>query len=117
MERKDRWFIAAGVGLALSLAALVSPFASSAPDGLEKVAEEKGFARKADAPVWKQAPMPDYSAAAVGNGPTLPGLVGTAAAFLAVLAVARLIARKRTGNDRHADAGASRLRRKRGPPP
>ncbi|MGB3768113.1 MAG: PDGLE domain-containing protein, partial [Phormidesmis sp.] len=36
-------FFLIGLGVALIIAAVVSPFASSNPDGLERVAEDLGF--------------------------------------------------------------------------
>jgi hypothetical protein len=48
MTRTVRIFVLAGLLVGLGLALLLSPLASSAPDGLEKVAEEEGFAEAAD---------------------------------------------------------------------
>lgn len=60
--------VAAGLALSLLLAGLVSPHASSWPDGLEKVAERLGFTERAsEEGVWRASPIPDY---------TLPGLKG-----------------------------------------
>ena len=60
---RKMWGAAAmGFGLALVLALFVSPLASSAPDGLEKVAEQKQFAKLADgSAVWQASVLPDYS--------------------------------------------------------
>jgi uncharacterized membrane protein len=45
---RSRWGIAiAGLGIAVVLVAFVSPFASSSPDGLERVADDEGFLRTA----------------------------------------------------------------------
>lgn len=56
-------FILAGLAISVALALIVSPFASSSPDGLEKVAEDKGFLEKAEEtePAWNSAPIPDYA--------------------------------------------------------
>jgi hypothetical protein len=48
MTRTVGIFVLAGLLVGLGLALLVSPLASSAPDGLEKVAKEEGFAEAAD---------------------------------------------------------------------
>ena len=48
MSRTAGIFVLAGLLVGLGLAVLVSPLASSAPDGLEKVAQEEGFAEAAD---------------------------------------------------------------------
>ncbi len=43
-KRKALWlFVVGGLLVALALAFFVSPYASSSPDGLNKVAEDKGF--------------------------------------------------------------------------
>ena len=41
---KTRWFVAAGVLVAILLAGIVSIYASGDPDGLTKVSEDHGFA-------------------------------------------------------------------------
>lgn len=70
------------LGLALLVAALlavfVSPWASSSPDGLEKVAEDKGFMEKAEEkpPSWRHSPVPDYAVKGVKNGRVATGLSG-----------------------------------------
>ncbi len=115
-------FILAGFLVSAALALLVSPWASSAPDGLEKVAEEKGFIEKAEEtePAWDSAPIPDYAvpgltekavdeeSGEVVEEPTklataLAGLVGTAAVFLIAWGLA-LVLKKR---DRKGAVGVS----------
>lgn len=62
-----------GVGLLIATAAaLLSPLASGDPDGLERVAEEKGFIGQALTPLFNL--LPDY---------TIPGLDGPASTILA----------------------------------
>jgi hypothetical protein len=50
-----RVFVVLAVAVAVGLATAVAPFASSSPDGLERVAQQQGFAEhgreRADAPV------------------------------------------------------------------
>jgi cobalt/nickel transport system permease protein len=77
---------AAGLALAVALAVFGSPFASEAPDGLEKVAEQKGFMQAAseDKVVWTKALFPDYKVTAIGSekvSTSLGGVIGTMAAF------------------------------------
>ena len=48
------------------LMAIISPLASSSPDGLEKVAEDKGFIEKAAEAPYKL--MADYLFPGVENG-------------------------------------------------
>ena len=70
--------------LALGVAVLISPFASSAPDGLERVAHELGFLDKAAEKVFVESPIPDYLMPGVENerGATaLAGFIGTVLTF------------------------------------
>ena len=81
------------IGLLLALAvALISPLASSAPDGLERVAEDKGFIETAkDGPYSLIA---DYVFPGVGNeaaATILAGIVGTVILFGLSYGVARLL--------------------------
>jgi len=81
-----------GLIAALVLAMGLSPFASSAPDGLERVAERLGFAGAAAAA--QAAPLPDYAVTALqGDLPlvstALAGAIGTVVAFFVAWLVAR----------------------------
>jgi hypothetical protein len=70
--------IAVGLGLAV-VVALFSPWASSHPDGLERVAEDEGFLEKAEDPSYEI--IPDYTFPGVENervATILSGLVGIA---------------------------------------
>ncbi len=78
MNNRRNWalLIAVGVGLALAIT-LVSPFASSHPDGLEKVAEDKEFLHTAKDPGYEI--IPDYTFPGVENerlATILSGVVG-----------------------------------------
>lgn len=65
------WLLAA-----LILAFFISPFASPSPDGLEKVAEDKGFLEKGEgAPVFA-SPVPDYAWPGIDNERIATGLAG-----------------------------------------
>ena len=77
---KRKWWI---VGLLIALAVtLISPLASAWPDGLERVAENKGFIEDAqDAPYEV---IPDYVLPGIGNealATILAGIVGTLVVF------------------------------------
>jgi hypothetical protein len=77
---KRKWWI---VGLLIALAVtLISPLASAWPDGLERVAEDKGFIEDAqDAPYEV---IPDYVLPGIGNealATILAGIVGTLVVF------------------------------------
>jgi len=84
------------VGLIVSLLlAVLSPLASSHPDGLERVVEEHGpAAAEARQP---PVPMPDYAMPGVASesaATILAGLAGTLAVFAAALLLGRLVARR-----------------------
>lgn len=81
MEKNIKTFVFISLIVALILAIFISPFASSSPDGLEKVAEDKGFIEKAlDEGVWKFSPIPDYAFPGIGSeaiATAIAGLIGT----------------------------------------
>lgn len=58
MNKKE---IIIALGIALFLAFIISPFASSSPDGLERVAEDRGFLEKAEIEPAFVSPIPDYA--------------------------------------------------------
>jgi len=85
-----------GLAAALLLAIAISPFASSSPDGLEKVAEEKGFIEKGEVEPFVQSPVPDYSMPGVkseGLATSLGGAAGTLLVFGLGMGTAALIGR------------------------
>jgi cobalt/nickel transport protein len=69
-----RRFFLAFVVFALLLAGVVSGFASEAPDGLERVAHDEGFADRAQEHVAADGPLADYG---------VPGLEGLASGGVA----------------------------------
>lgn len=93
-------FVVGALVVSVALAVLVSPFASSSPDGLERVAQEKGFADAAQAPVWRFSPLPDYQVPGISDprfGTSLAGLLGVAALFAAVVLLGRAFGKWRPG--------------------
>ena len=80
------------VGLLLALVlAIASPLASSHPDGLEWVAEQKGFLDAAQGPLYQI--IPDYVFPGVTNealATILAGIIGTLIVFGVALGVAYL---------------------------
>ena len=95
MKARHKGFIWIGLGIALLLALLLSPFASSSPDGLEKVAETKGFAEKGEGgSFWEHAPFKDYILPGIKNekiSKGIAGLTGTLAVFFIVMGLGKLI--------------------------
>jgi hypothetical protein len=88
-----RWWL---IGLALALAvALFSPLASSHPDGLERVAEDKGFMERAGEAPYEL--IPDYVFPGIDNeavATILAGLVGTGVVFGLVYGLAWVLRRQ-----------------------
>ncbi len=81
-------FVLAGLALCVMLVLVLLPHASSSPDGLERVAADKGFEGKAQ-DVWTSAPAKGYT--------TWAALAGVAAIFLLGWGLA-LVLRKRPEN-------------------
>jgi cobalt/nickel transport protein len=84
------WYYALLVSL--FMAAVLSLFASTDPDGLERVAEDLGFKEHETEPIIS-SPMPDYT---VPDAPryvstALAGLAGTLIIFAAVFLIAKLL--------------------------
>ena len=74
-----------GLAIALLCAGVLSFYAAAAPDGLEWVAEQLGFAHAAGQPVgW--SPLPGYQLAGVADARWSGGLAGVAGTLL-VLAI------------------------------
>ena len=84
-----KWFTILALALAIGLATAASPFASGSPDGLERVASDKGFAARGET---RTAPVLDYatdSKAATG----VAGFAGTLLVFALGAGVARVVRR------------------------
>lgn len=79
----------------LLITGILSLFASASPDGLEKVAEEKGFIAKAlEYPLTVF--MPDYALSGTSNeylATALAGVLGTIIVFLFVYFLVRGLSR------------------------
>ncbi|HEY9698776.1 MAG TPA: PDGLE domain-containing protein [Trichocoleus sp.] len=88
LSSRNRAFMVLGLSIALLIAVFLSPFASSNPDGLDRVAQDHGFDQKAipDAPARKLPFHTIFDEYAVRGVPSaiatpLAGLVGTLATF------------------------------------
>jgi len=95
-----RTFVLSGIAVALVLAFLVSPFASSSPDGLEKVASDKGIDASVTDHELADSPLADYAVVGVENGSLstgLAGLAGVAVTLAIVMGLVMLLKRSRLG--------------------
>jgi cobalt/nickel transport protein len=96
-----RLFLIAGLLVTIGLALVVSGFASSSPDGLEKVAEDKGFLETAKDHLFADGPLADYTVQGVDNerlSTGLSGLIGVLITFGLGLAVFALLRVTRRGS-------------------
>ncbi|MBI5091732.1 MAG: PDGLE domain-containing protein [Candidatus Hydrogenedentes bacterium] len=96
MTRASKFFVIAG--MAIAVLALLAPFASKTPDGLEKVAQDAGFAERGEAgPAGRFTLLRDYAIPGVHNkfaSTALAGLIGAALVFGVTFGVGRMLARR-----------------------
>lgn len=96
MSRRRFWLLALLV--AAALATIASPFASSSPDGLERVADDHSFAAVATSTrVAEAAPIPDYAFPGVADAriaTAAAGLAGTLLVAALGIGVARAARRR-----------------------
>ena len=72
-------FVALALALAVGLATAVSPFASPQPDGLERVAGDKGFLDAGTThAVQESSPIPDYAFPGIADERLATGVAGFA---------------------------------------
>jgi len=97
MKRNTK-FIIAGLGISLVVAFFVSPWASSLPDGLEKVIERFVPAERNEETEQRPfSPLPDYGIPGIGSerlSTGLAGIIGTVVVFAAVFFLGKALARR-----------------------
>jgi hypothetical protein len=99
VKKDAKLFVAAGLLLASGLALLVSPFASGSPDGLNRVAIEKGFAKSATDHSLDNSPVAGYVVQSVDDdrvGKGISGLIGVLLTFGVGLALFATLRRFRS---------------------
>lgn len=92
-------FIAIGLAAAAALVIFVAPRANANPDGLEKVAADKGIDAGVRAHSLGDSPFADYGTSGVDHaamGTAVAGLVGIAATFVVCAALVYLVRRRRS---------------------
>ncbi len=95
---KGRWFVLGAVTLVVVLAGFVSYYASTSPDGLNKIAADQGLATSSP-PISATTPLAGYDVTGVGNpraSKAVAGVVGVAVTF-AISGGLVVIVRRRRG--------------------
>jgi cobalt/nickel transport system permease protein len=80
-----RTFLIGGVLAAIFMAAVVSQFAASSPDGLERVAEEQGFADSAEDHAFSNGLFADYATRGIDNDQLSLAVAGSAGVALTLV--------------------------------
>jgi len=96
MDKKAIFF---GLIVAIFLAIAISPFASPWPDGLEKVAQDKGFLKKGEVEPPLRSPIPNYTWPRIKNeklATSIAGVVGTLIVYGVGYGLAALIRHHKT---------------------
>lgn len=90
-------FLRAGLLVSLAIAGVLSYYASSQPDGLEKVAEDKGFLDTAKDSVNAGTPLADYGITGLENerlSVGLSGIIGVIVTLIVAFAIFKTLAKK-----------------------
>ncbi|HEY7077632.1 MAG TPA: PDGLE domain-containing protein [Solirubrobacteraceae bacterium] len=96
-----KWFTVLALAFAIGLATAAAPFASSSPDGLERVAGDHAFVDNGRlAKVQKSSPVPDYAFPGIDDphvATGVAGFVGTLGVFALGFGVAAVARRRARG--------------------
>lgn len=99
---RNRAFVISGLGIALLIAVFLSPFASSNPDGLDRVSQDHGFEKKAsEEPIAHRLPFyhifAEYKLRGVPEQVATPaaGLTGTLVVFGLAWGAGKILVRNR----------------------
>jgi cobalt/nickel transport protein len=105
-QSRNKAFVLTGLGVALLIAVFLSPFASSDPDGLDRVSGDLGFEDRAtEQPPAHKLPFAalfdEYAAKGVPAGLATPiaGLVGTLVTFGLAWGAGKLLVKSRSAHD------------------
>jgi hypothetical protein len=98
-----RAFTVLALAVAIGLAFAVSPFASTSPDGLTRVSEDKSFADRGKLhSIQDDSPIPAYEFPGIENdrlAKGVAGFVGTLGVFAVGCGVALVLRRRTRGAD------------------
>ena len=95
---KNKRFYLIGLAISLVIAGFLSFYASSSPDGLEKVAIDLGFIDAAKDSAVADSALADYGVAGVENerlSVGIAGVIGVIATGLVMMLIVRMIGRKK----------------------
>ncbi|MFC8076640.1 energy-coupling factor ABC transporter permease [Streptomyces sp. NPDC057307] len=109
-SRSPRGLLAAGLGTALLLAGVVSFYASANPDGLEKVAADKGIDKKVEEHAAADSPLADYGIEDISNtrlSGGLAGMIGVGATVVVGSGIFYVVHRRRTTDNAPVSSGPS----------
>ena len=91
-------FLLGGILVSIIVAGFISYYASSSPDGLEKVAEDEGFLDTAKDSASSDSFLADYGVAGIDNerlSVGLSGLIGVIATLSVSLLIFKTLAKKK----------------------
>ena len=99
-------FVGLGLVVTLGIAFFASPYASSEPDGLEKVSVDKGFDETAKDHALADGPLADYAVRGVDDEKVSTGLAGVVGVALCFAIGAGLFLVLRTVRSRRDPASS-----------
>lgn len=98
-----RWWWLGGLAIAALVVVILAPLASPDPDGLERVAEDRGFLEMGQEALYEI--LPDYTIPGLDDG-TLStiaaGLIGVIVVFLLMWGLGALLTRRRRAGSENA---------------
>jgi cobalt/nickel transport protein len=98
IEKANKKFYLISLLVSIGLAGIASYYASSAPDGLEKVAGDIGFSESAKDHQLDNSALADYGVAGIGNerlSVGIAGIVGVIATGVLMYLIVKFISRKK----------------------
>ena len=98
IEKANKKFYLISLLVSIGLAGIVSFYASSSPDGLEKVAEDIGFIETAKDHTLDNSALADYGVAGIENerlSVGIAGILGVIATGVLMYLIIKFISRKK----------------------